>query len=303
MSAPHSTRNRAIPSSRRSRSSSRLQRPAALRATVVEQVPRTPGARPTAQERLDRLDERMNGTPGALQTSPDEPCVPQVAALAASSASSRLLPMPGSPDTNVTRPRPAAASARWSSSVANSRSRPKHDSGLPEPVGAGGRSRRSTASRRCNAGPGRGSPLPDAAPRPGATPSSSASNTRSRRQAPTPHPAARAGRARSSAAPTAAPAALRGDQLLALRHGVAVTARGKIAAIRSSAIDARSSSSPAASVRANGRSANPRAPDPARARGLVEHGDRGSVLAPLGQPPGVGTSAAPAASVVSPSSA
>ena len=45
----------------------------------------------------------------------------------ASSATSRVLPMPGSPDTNANRRRPAATLAHASCIISSSRSRPTHD--------------------------------------------------------------------------------------------------------------------------------------------------------------------------------
>ena len=136
--------------------------------------------------------------------------------------------MPGSPDTNVTRPRPAAASARCPRSVPSSRSRPKHGTAWPTAVGAGGRPT-LTASRRCSAG----SWTRIAASRrrtsgPGSTPSSSAS-TRAQ-------PSAGLQRLRlppvaverdHELGPPPLPQRLRGDQRLALRDGLVVTARGQ----------------------------------------------------------------------------
>ena len=224
-----------------------------------------------------------------------------MAAHSASSASSRLLPMPGSPDTNVTRPRPADASARWSSSVANSRSRPKHDIACRAPAGACGRRSqgrnagswtRIAASSRRTSGPG-------------STPSSSASTTRNRRHASNASPCRPS---RYSAIMSCVHRRSRsGVSATSFSHSATASRRpptARIAAIRSSAIDARSSSSPAASVRANGRSANSASAGPRQSASASSKVAIAAARSPrsASRRPSATSARAAAASVVSPSS-
>ena len=103
------------------------------RRSTGEQEPPAPAYRPGTPRPPRRTDEtealrrppatarRAHGRRGWLPSPP--------ARRAADSCRCRA------PDTNVTRPRPADAPARWSSSVANSRSRPKHDIACRAPVG------------------------------------------------------------------------------------------------------------------------------------------------------------------------
>ena len=87
-----------------------------------------PGQAPPSRWSATASANGWNGSrPAPSRQRPDSTAAPRAVTRPASSASSRVLPMPGSPDRNVTRPRPAATSARWSSSVASWVSRPKHD--------------------------------------------------------------------------------------------------------------------------------------------------------------------------------
>ena len=101
-----------MPSSRRSRSSSGCS--TGVGDGCCQRRRRCPRAearaRASVQERLDRLDERMERQrPGTVQAPTGEHACTVRGPRVPSSASRRLLPMPGSPDKNVTRPRPAEA--------------------------------------------------------------------------------------------------------------------------------------------------------------------------------------------------
>ncbi len=160
--------------------------------------------------------------------------------------------MPDSPDTNVTRPPPHG---RVRHMVEQRGQLPLPTETRHRVPGSGRRSRPFPRLQRRILDEDRRLQPPHL--RPGSTPSSSASKTRSRRPASNASPW-RPSRynAVMSWAHRRSRSGFSATSFLALRNGVAATPAAKIAAIRSSTIDARSSSSPAASVRANGRSAN-----------------------------------------------
>jgi hypothetical protein len=93
-------------------------------APVPSQAVRVCWSRSSARARIIWRHGQKGGAPPPSQQEPHNTRVPCLMACVATCSASQVLPIPGSPTTRTSRPRPPTASSRPASSSATSRSRP-----------------------------------------------------------------------------------------------------------------------------------------------------------------------------------